>query len=288
MRAVLTSWTLGAAEVVWPAAAVLGECPVWSAREQALWWVDIKGYALHRFEPGSRRRTSWRSAEQIGCIEPPGEDGRLFAALQSGFGWLVAEPEGGDVRSVPVFDPEPSKTGNRFNDGKRAPDGSFWAGTMDDAEIETTGAWWRYDPETGRADRIDSGYKVTNGPAFDVAGEKVYLTDSARQTVYVADWRHGAGIENKRVFLTFGEGEGYPDGMQVDADGGLWIAFWDGACLRRFDPTGRLIQTVELPAQRPTSLAFTDDGKAIFVTSAGFGLNEAKGQGDLYRIPVLG
>lgn len=272
-------------EIVWPARAILGEGPVWAAREQAVYWVDIKGLALHRYTPGTGARDSWRADEAIGCIDRPDADGELLAATRSGFAQLVPKGDGSVERRALASPERDAYPGNRFNDGKRAPDGSFWAGTMDDAEETASGAWWRFDPESGAATCLERGYRVTNGPAFDVTRRRVYLTDSARQTVFAADWISGSGFENKRVFASFGEGDGYPDGMQVHADGSLWIAFWDGACLRRFAPDGTLIQTIDLPVQRPTSLAFAPELNSVFVTSASIGL-EGEGEGALLRLDL--
>lgn len=264
---------LSAPQIVWPERAVLGECPVWASASQALYWVDIKGLALHRYDTSSGARSSWRADEPIGCINAPGQDGRMLAATRSGFAFLSLQTDGTIKRTVLASPEIEALPGNRFNDGKRAPDGSFWAGTMDDAEAADTGAWWRFDPQTQEAERLDTGYRVTNGPAFDEVRARVYLTDSARQTVFAADWISGGGFKKKRVFAQFREGDGYPDGMQVHEDGSLWIAFWDGACLRRFSPDGALVQTIELPVQRPTSLTFAPELSRIFVTSASIGLD---------------
>ena len=274
---------IGVPECVWDARAILGEGPVWDG--QAVWWTDIKAPALHRYEPASGGRTSWSAPEPVGSflIEP---DGRLLAAMQSGFARLTLDPQGGAIHVEPVCQPEADTPGNRFNDGKRAPDGSFWAGTMDDAETEASGAWWRLDP-AGTAHCLETGYRVTNGPAFDAARGRVYLTDSARQTVFLADLIDGgSGFSNKRVFLQFGEGDGYPDGMETDADGCLWIAFWDGWRIDRFDPDGALMARIGMPVARPTSLAFAGD--AIYVTSASIGLEGQALAGGLFRIELSG
>ncbi|MCC5995788.1 MAG: SMP-30/gluconolactonase/LRE family protein [Oceanicaulis sp.] len=269
-------------ECVWDARAILGEGPVWDGR--AVWWTDIKAPALHRYEPRTGAKTSWTAPEPVGSflIEP---DGRLLAAMKSGFARLALDPDGGGIVIEPVCQPEADIPGNRFNDGKRAPDGSFWAGSMDDAESAASGAWWRLDAD-GTARRLETGYRVTNGPAFDAARGRVYLTDSARQTVFVADLTdNGAGFSNKRVFVQFGAGDGYPDGMEIDGEGCLWIAFWDGSRLSRFDPDGRLMGHLSMPVSRPTSLAFADD--AIFVTSASIGLEDEPLAGGLFAIAKL-
>jgi sugar lactone lactonase YvrE len=118
-------------------------------------------------------------------------------------------------------------------------------------------------------ERVDSGYHVTNGPAFSRDGQVMYHTDSALQTVYAFNLAADGSLGERRVHLTFGEGDGYPDGMTVDAEDCLWIAFWDGWCLRRFAPSGDLLATIAVPVQRPTSVAFGGAGlDELFVTSA--------------------
>ncbi|MGY6629004.1 MAG: SMP-30/gluconolactonase/LRE family protein [Oceanicaulis sp.] len=270
---------IGPPECIWDARAILGEGPVWDG--QAVWWTDIKAPALHRYAPANGHKTSWTAPEAVGSflIEP---DGRLLAAMKSGFARLTLPPDGGAIHVEPVCRPEAATPGNRFNDGKRAPDGSFWAGTMDDAETEASGAWWRLDPD-GTARCLETGYRVTNGPAFDAARGRVYLTDSARQTVFAADLTcNGAGFSNKRVFAQFGEGDGYPDGMETDGDSCLWIAFWDGWRIDRYDPDGALMARIDMPVARPTSLVFADE--AIYVTSASIGLDGQALAGGLFRI----
>jgi sugar lactone lactonase YvrE len=74
----------------------------------------------------------------------------------------------------------------------------------------------------------------------------------------------------------FGEGQGYPDGMTVDREGCLWVAFWDGWCLRRLSPSGECIDTLDLPVQRPTSCTFGGPAlDRLFITSARIGLDPA-------------
>ena len=128
--------------------------------------------------------------------------------------------------------------GNRFNDGKVDRSGRFWAGTMDDEERQASGTLYRFDAGLTWA-AVDRDYKVTNGPAFSPSGERMYHNDSGRQVTYVFDLDRDGNAANRRTFLQFGEGDGYPDGMTVDSEGCLWIAFWDGGCVRRFSPDGR-------------------------------------------------
>lgn len=282
----MTPMTLSDPEIVWPAKAILGEGPVWDGVAHVLYWVDIKGLKLHRYSPANGAKESWVADEPIGCIDVPNDDGELLAATRSGFAWLALNSDR-TVTRKPIVSPEADTLpGNRFNDGKRAPDGTFWAGTMDDAEEADSGAWWCLDTASGNAIKKDEGYRVTNGPAFDPANNRIYVTDSARQSVFVAsfDPKMGANLSSKTVFLQFGDGDGYPDGMQAFPDGSLWIAFWDGGCLRRFSPGGELIQEIALPMQRPTSLAFAPEISSVFVTSAAIGLADDGTQGGLAQL----
>lgn len=249
--------------------AVLGEGPVWVERERALYWVDIKGPRIFRLDTESGEVTDWQPPFRIGSLAPRAARG-FIAGSERGF--ADADPEAG--RYDLLFNPEPERPTNRFNDGKLDRRGRFWAGTMDDEEAEASGALYRLDSGLGCA-RIDDGYKVTNGPAFSPDGRLMYHNDSARQVTYVFDLDSAGEASDRRVFARFGEGDGYPDGMTVDSEACLWIAFWDGWCLRRFSPDGELLHTLEMPVARPTSCAFGGpDLDRLFVTSASIGLDQ--------------
>ncbi len=271
---------LGPAVCVDDRRAVLGEGPLWDVRDAALYWLDIKGEALFRFDPGTGETAVFPAEGMISALAVCAAGG-FVAASRNGF--LRIAIEDGGLHIDPLADPEAGLPGNRFNDGKADPAGGFWAGTMDNAEEAVSGAWWRLAPD-GATTRLAGGFMVTNGPAFDPERGRVFLTDSARRTIYVAP-SDGAVLGDMEVFAAFGPDDGYPDGMEVDAQGCLWVAFWDGACLRRFDPDGAPLQEVALPTPRPTSLAFAPG--AIYATSASIGLDpSAFLAGGLFRIEV--
>lgn len=262
--------SIGSIECVADVGAALGEGPLWDPRAKRLIWVDIKGDRIFRFDPVSGRTEEW-SCDGMTSAIGLADAGGYVSAARHGFFLLDLDDAGGGVRRRALADPEADAPGNRFNDGKVDPAGGFWAGTMDDAERETTGAWWRLSPD-GAATRLAACFRVTNGPAFDPTRGRVFMTDSARRTIFVAE-TEGAAPGELGVFRTFGDGDGYPDGMEIDAEGCLWVAFWDGGAVRRFSPDADLLQTVDLPVPRPTSLAFA--GADIFVTSARIGLDAA-------------
>jgi xylono-1,5-lactonase len=248
--------------------AVLGEGPVWVAREDALYWLDIQGRKIFRLDENGEV-SQWPTPFRVGCLVP-----RELAGFIAGTDQGIAEVDLASGRLQIVSNPEEQLPGNRFNDGKVDRRGHFFAGTMDDREREATGTLYRFDAELA-CTVIDHGYRVTNGPAFSPSGEVMYENDSARQVTYAFDLHSDGNVTNRRTFLQFGEGDGYPDGMTVDEEGCLWIAFWDGWCIRRFSPGGELLRTIEMPVARPTSCAFGGpDLDRLYVTSASKGLDE--------------
>jgi sugar lactone lactonase YvrE len=248
--------------------AVLGEGPIWVAAEQALYWTDIEGRRVYRRTFGGEL-THWETPFRIGSLAPRAGGG-FVSGTDRGLAFI--DPAAG--RYETIADPEPELPDNRFNDGKTDRTGRFWAGTMDGTEKAATGSLYRLDPDLALA-RIDQGYRVTNGPAFSPDGRILYHNDSGRRCVYAFDLDAAGEVSERRVFARFGDGDGYPDGMTVDAEGCLWIAFWDGWCLRRLAPDGALLHTLRVPVQRPTSCAFGGPGlDHLFITSARRDLDE--------------
>lgn len=265
--------------------AVLGEGPLWDPRVEQLLFLDILGGKLFSYDPQTERTETFSAPGKISAIVLRAKGGYVCAS-KGGFAYLALHE--GEVRLTPVAAPESDRPDNRFNDGKADPFGGFWAGTMDEKEKDPFGgSWWRLPPD-GKPVKLDEGFHVANGPAFDQTRQRVYFTDSARQTVFVARATENGFVE-KRAFLQFGAKDGYPDGMDIDLEGNIWIAFWDGYAVRRFSPEGLLIEEIPLPTPRPTSVALV--GERAFVTSARIGLPEATlkrhpSAGDLFEISL--
>jgi xylono-1,5-lactonase len=247
--------------------ANVGEGPVWVEREQALYWVDNKGSRIFRLSESGEVET-FETPFQVCCIAPKASGG-FIAGTDRGF--AAVDPAEG--RYDIIANPEEALPGNRFNDGKTDAQGRFWSGTMDDEEKATTGSLYRLDPGL-RWTKMDSGYHVTNGPAFDPQRGRMYHTDSAPATIYAFDVSDSGELSGKRVFMQFGEGDGHPDGMTVDSRGDLWVCFWDGWCIRRISPDGEVLDRIAMPVQRPTSCAFGGSNlDRLYVTSACKGLD---------------
>lgn len=257
------------ARCVWEAEAILGEGPVWSAREEALYWVDIRGGSVLRFDPERDARSVHPRLLGVTSLAPRRRGGWVAATTQ---GFAFVDVLRGGLELIERLAREPG--GNRLNDGHCDAEGRFYAGTMDDACLSPTGALYRLDPD-GSVTKLDEGYVVTNGPAFSLDGRTLYHNDTTRGLVYAFERDPSTGnLGPRRVFTRFPGGHGLPDGMTVDAEGFLWIAHWNGWRVTRWDPDGALERTLELPVANVTSLAFGGpELDRLFVTTAREGLS---------------
>lgn len=266
---------------VWTLRAALGEGPVWDAREACVYFVDIKGQHLHRYRLEDGAKQTWAMAEPICWVIPRAEKPGFIAGFKSGFAELTLDP----LTITPFHAPEPERPNNRLNDAKADRFGRIWAGSMDDAETQISGALYRLD-QNRVCQRVDDGYAVANGPSFSQDGATLYHTDSGARTVYAFDCGADGVLANKRPFIRFEDPDwGAPDGMTTDAEGGLWIAHWGGGRVSRFDQSGRLVRSIGLPASQITSCVFAGAGlDRMFVTSAAIGRKQEPLAGALFEI----
>jgi xylono-1,5-lactonase len=254
---------------VWPGAMILGEGTLYSPRENALYWVDIKRPAVHRLDLAQESIDSFPMPDYVGwVVERAG--GGFVAGLRRGVAYVRFDP----LQIEYIAHLEADKPSYRLNDGKAHANGSVYFGTMDNDEQDDRGSLYRLFPD-GRVVQLDSGYRVTNGPAFSVDGKRMYTPDSARAVVYCFDVMTDGSVANKRVFLQFKPGEGYPDGMTVDAEDRLWIAHFGGARVSRFAADATHMASIAMPASNITNCAFAGPRlDRLFVTSASIGLDD--------------
>ncbi len=259
---------------------VLGEGPLWSPSRGGLFWVDIMTPVLRFLDLTSEAVSNWTMPERIGwVIERRGTTG-LIAGLKSGFHDLDLDPFALRL----IGDPEPDRPENRLNDAKADSQGRIWAGSKDDRDEAKSGALYRLDADR-RWSRHDDGYGVTNGPTFNPGGTILYHTDSPARTVYAFDLAADGMLSGKRPFIRFEEEWGYPDGMTTDAEGGLWIAHWDGGRISRFRPDGSFDRSITLPAANITSIAFAGPAlDRMFVTSAALDDDRHEHAGALFEV----
>ena len=274
-------------ECILPWGAHLAEGPVWSAREKRLYWVDILAPSVHRFDPRTGVNEAITLPRLVSAVIAR-RDGSLVALTQAGlesFDFISGKLE-------PMVNPEADIPDNRFNDGKCDRAGRLWAGTVCLDASRTTGSLYVINGDLTWK-RMASGLTVANGLDWSPDGGTFYFVDSApgRIYAYAFDQRSGT-IDNRRIFAEINKEHGRPDGLTVDSEGYVWCAIWDGWCVRRYAPDGRLDREVRLPVPRPTSVAFGgDDLKTLFITSGRIRLPsrilaEAPFSGGLFALPV--
>ncbi len=239
-----------------------GEGPVWW--RDALYYVDIAGHLVHRYDPADGSEKSWNVGQRVGTVVPRANGGLVIAG-DHGFAFL--DEETGAL--TPIADPEPDLPDNRFNDGKCSPDGRFFAGTI--SLVRKTGGakLYRLDPDL----TIHEAYSpvtTSNGIAWSADGRICYYIDTPRREVLAFDYDGETGLLlNPRRVIDTGHIDASPDGMTLDADGNLWIAFCHGGCVSCFDPlAGNEIHRIALPCLETTACAFGGpDLSDLFVTT---------------------
>jgi len=258
----------------------LGEGLLWSARENAVYWVDILAPALHRLLLADGTVQSWPMPERIGWVSERRDRPGFIAGLQSGFCELTLDP----VVCRQLVDPEPHYPNNRMNDATVDHLGRIWAGTMDCGAQLETGSLYRLGVDL-EITRQDTGYIVTNGPAISPAHDCLYHNDTGRGIVYRFAMSSDGEIRERREFLKFPREWGLPDGMTVDADGGLWIAHWGGGRVSRFSSEGKLERVIPLPVSQVTNCVFAGAGlDRMFVTSAAVAKADEPLAGALFEV----
>jgi sugar lactone lactonase YvrE len=260
--------------------ALLGEGPLWVARENAVYWVDIKGKTLHRLTLADRQHSSWVMPDTLGWILERQDGAGFVAGFRKGFALVQLDP----LRVETLGELEPDKPHNRMNDAAVDRRGCIWAGTMDDRETKPNGALYRLD-SAGVWTRRDSGYVVSNGPTFSLEHDMLYHTDTHRRVIYRCQLHADGTLGEREVFVTFREHWGSPDGMATDAEGGIWVAHWGGGRVSRFLPNGRLDRTISLPVSQVTSCCFAGaDLDRMFVTTAAIGRPDEPLAGRLFEV----
>ena len=267
--------------------AILGEGPVWVGRERALWFVDIKGKRLHRFDPVTAVLKSWNAPAQPGWILPE-QGGGFVVGSQRGIDWFDPA-DGRFLRRCRGRARSPRQPPERRHDRSRKVGSGSGRWTMTSRRRPVV--LYRYDASGTR----DSGLPpvtITNGPAISPDGRTLYHTDTLGRTIHAVEMHDDGTLGTMRPFVRIEEGAGYPDGPVVDSAGCVWTGLYGGWGVRRYAPDGALIESVRLPTANVTKIAFGGpDLRTAFATTARKGLDAAAlaqqpEAGDLFAFEV--
>ena len=246
----------------------LGEGPVWHPLERKLYWLDILGKKIQRFNPRTGAYQSTPVERQITALGLRGANSFITAG-EDGFAFWDSEQN----LFQPIGHPEEGKPNARFNDGKVDRNGRFWAGTMTTHDESST--LYRLDTDLTITPVIPN-LTISNGIGWSPDNRVMYHADTLRHTIFAYDFDHESGtVSHKREFIRFSGHDGNPDGLTVDAYGNVWCALWGGWRVECYSPSGKHMETVEVPVQQPSSCVFGGTEFALlFITSAREGLSE--------------
>jgi sugar lactone lactonase YvrE len=265
-----------------PEKAIVGESPVWSERERVLYWVDITGQEIHRFDPATGVDQRYHLPDLVTAIGLRASGGLVVTTRK-----LFAYCDLAGATLHPIVTVEGDKPTNRFNDAKMDRRGRFWGDTMDNVHWDApTGGLYRLDP-CGRVTLLQSDVICGNGVAWSPDNRTMYLTESFRYGIFAYDFDLDSGaIRNRRLFATVDRASGgFPDGLTVDAEGCIWSVHNAIARVVRYTPAGVVDRVVEMPVPRPTSCAFGGDQlDVLYITSA----RETMTPDALARYPLSG
>ena len=225
-----------------------GEGPIWDTADGVLRFVDmLQGDILTLSPAGEIDRLH---VGTIAAAMRPRAGGGLVVAVEHGFVLVDGDGQAGPEQTA-FTDP-----GVRMNEGGVDRQGRFFCGSMPYDQAGPRGALYRFDPDGG-IHLVFAGVTISNGVAWSADGEQMYYIDTPTQRVDVFDYDPAAGMPSgRRALALVDPGHGQPDGMALDAEGGLWVAIFGGHGVHRYTREGKLDAVVELPASQVTACTF--------------------------------
>jgi D-xylonolactonase len=268
-------------ELVADYACHTGENPLWHPEQQCLYWTDIPNGRLFRYDPAEGAHAMCHEGRPVGGFTLEA-DGALLLFMDRG---SVARWRDGAIEDF-VIEEIADERSTRFNDVIADPAGRVFCGTM--RTEQRLGRLYRLDPD-GTISLVLENLGTPNGMGFPHEGGTFLQTDTKARTIYRFAYDRGTGaLTDGTPFIEVPstEGEGGPDGMTVDEEGCIWSARFGGGAVVRYDPQGRELQRLRVPASRVTSVIFGGpEMDQLFVTTAGGAEREGKDavDGALFR-----
>jgi len=268
---------------VFPSQNILGEGPLWNAKEQAVYWVDIEGKKIQRYMPATEYYEAFDVPIRVGMIAFR-QKGGLVCGTENGFYfWEIGAKE-----MEFITHPEKGKQEARFNDGKVDRRGRLWAGTM--TAKGASSALYRLDPDL-KIRKMLTKITISNGIGWSPDTKTMYYADSNRFVINAFDFDDQSGtISNQRPFLQLDGDNGVPDGLTVDSEGHVWCAIYDGWKVMRYAPTGEVTAQIRMPVSKPSSCIFGGENfDELYITTIADGLTTEEKEnepmaGDLFMV----
>ena len=257
--------------VIWNIKCKLGEGTLWVKEHNSIYFVDIKKKKICILNIKNNKKKQIKVNKEVGFLAHVKKNIFILG--------LQGEIRIQNLKSKKILKSiftEPNIKLNRTNDGKTDPAGNLWFGTMDNLERKIEkGSLYKLDKNLILT-KVDKNYRITNGPAF-LDQYNFYHTDSSKRKIYKIKINKHNQIIDKKIFKTFSDKEGVPDGMTLDKNKNLWVAHYHGACISVFNNKAKLIHRIQFPAKNITNCTFGGkNNNELFVTSATKGMNSAE------------
>lgn len=248
----------------------LGEGIIWDAASTCIWWTDIDGSMLYRYQPVDKQLDHWTTPERLGCFALVSDSDFLICGFASGFAYF--NPHNGELQWLQKI--EQDNPGTRLNDGRADRQGRFWAGSMVESGDLGAGALYCLDQQLQVASKV-SGLSISNGLCWSPDSRVMYHTDTPSQSINRYDFDPLTGAISNQRGLVHTEPGCFPDGSTVDAQGYIWNAQWGASQVVRYSPDGEIDFILPLPVSQPTCVAFGGPQlDRLFITSATQGLDK--------------
>ena len=263
-----------------------GENPLWHPVEKKLYFTDIPTGRLFRYDPAKDETEQFYAGDTVGGFTFQA-DGSLLLFMERG---RIALWRDGELTTL--IDEIPAERESRFNDVIADPQGRVFCGTM--PSLSAGGRLYRLERDLGLVPLVDD-VQISNGMGFTRDYKHFYYTESEAHKIYLFDYDQATGeLANQHVWKDFSTEPGVPDGMTVDSEGCIWSARWNGNGVFRYSPEGELLEKIEIPAKKVSSVCFGgDDLRDLYITTAldgGTKAEEGEGAGALFllRVDVAG
>ena len=266
-------------KILWKVRCTLGEGPLWVNEHNSIYFTDIKKKKIYSFNTKTKKKNIYKVNKEIGFLAHI--RGYIFALGLQGELRIQNLKSKKKIEKILL---EQDLKYNRINDGKTDPAGNLWFGTMDNLERKIAkGSLYKVDKNL-KIIKVDKNYRITNGPAF-IDQHNFYHTDSSKKIIYKIRINKNNKLVSKKIFKKLLPEEGSPDGMTVDKNKNLWVAYFNGACISVFNKKAKLIHKIKFPAKNVTNCAFGGEKNCeLFVTTARKGMSK----GDIQKFSYSG
>jgi sugar lactone lactonase YvrE len=265
----------------------LGETPIWSPEEAALYWVDWGSGPVCRYDPTTEEYTTFAMEVPVTAIARRASGGWILIAQDGIYAW----DQYTNQCELLYGKPEPDHPDIIFNDGAVDQKGRLLVGTVNmNDPFAPEGSLYRLDPDYS-LHPLDKGYATANGIGISLDSRTVYVADQRKWQIIALNYDLEKGTtSNRRIFATIPKEEGMPDGLIVDAEGFIWNGHWDGWRLTRYAPDGKIERQIRFPVQHVISFAFGGEAlDVLYVTTSSWDFTDKDreqqpGAGDLFEL----